>query len=134
MVAPGTRRSMLSNRGKDTIPEVRIRSALHRRGFRFSKHVRPLPDLRCTADIVFPRLRIAVFVDGCFWHGCPMHATRPATNAEWWAAKLDRTVQRDQHNVEVLEAAGWVCVRVWEHQSVDEVCQLVGNAVTRRRT
>lgn len=124
---------MQSNRGKDTGPELRVRSALHCRGLRFRKHVRPLPDLRCTADVVFPRLRIAVFIDGCFWHGCPIHASRPVSNAEWWAAKLDGNRERDERNTAALAAAGWLCLRVWEHESVDEVCTAVLAAVDRRR-
>ncbi|HCF99768.1 MAG TPA: very short patch repair endonuclease [Chloroflexi bacterium] len=109
---------MRSNRGKDTALEVSIRSGLHLAGLRFKKHKRPLANLRCEADVVFPRQRMAVFIDGCFWHGCPQHATRPATNREWWAAKLDRNLERDALNTAELHRAGWVVVRIWEHEDV----------------
>lgn len=109
---------MQSNRGKNTALELSIRSGLHRAGLRFRKHRRPLPDLRCEADVVFPRERLAVFIDGCFWHGCPEHATRPATNREWWATKLDRNLERDAKNDARLQEAGWVVLRIWEHEEV----------------
>jgi DNA mismatch endonuclease (patch repair protein) len=128
--ATAVRRSMLANRGTDTGPELRLRSALHRGGLRFRKHVRPVESLRCTADIVLRRHRVAVFVDGCFWHSCPEHATRPKTNAEWWRAKLDRTVERDRRNNVVLLEHGWSVVRLWEHQSLDEAVASVLSAIT----
>jgi DNA mismatch endonuclease, patch repair protein len=117
---------MQSNRPRDTAPEVALRSALHRAGLRFFKNRRPTAGLRCEADIVFPRPRVAVFVDGCFWHSCPQHATFPKTNAEWWARKLEATRQRDRDNECALAAAGWTVVRVWEHEAT-------GDAVARIR-
>src|SRR4051794_31087677 len=93
---------MLANRGAETGPEVALRSALHRRGLRFRKHVQPIASLRCRADVVFPGAKVAVFVDGCFWHRCPIHATFPKANAAWWKAKLDETHQRDRRNDAVL--------------------------------
>jgi DNA mismatch endonuclease, patch repair protein len=125
---------MRSNRGKDTGIEVSIRSALHRSGLRFLKHRRPLPDVRCEADIVFPRLKLAVFIDGCFWHGCPQHATRPVTHGEWWAAKLDRTMARDIANRERLQAEGWSVLRVWEHDSSDFAAQQIYERIALLRT
>lgn len=107
---------MQANRGVDTAPETALRSLLHARGLRFRKHVAPLPDLRCRADVVFTGVKIAVFVDGCFWHRCPQHATFPRSNADWWRAKLEQNFQRDRRNDAVLSAAGWVVVRVWEHE------------------
>jgi len=124
-VTAGVRRSMQSNRCVDTKPEVRLRSALHRRGLRFRKHTRPVQALRCTADVVFPTERVAVFVDGCFWHSCPQHGTRPKKNGDWWNAKLDRNVERDRRNDDQLAAEGWCVVRIWEHQPVDEAAALV---------
>src|SRR5690242_18235278 len=85
-----------ANRGRDTAPERELRSALHRRGLRFRVHQRPEPSLRVTADVVFRRARVAVFVDGCFWHRCPVHATKPKSNSEWWEAKLQANVDRDR--------------------------------------
>lgn len=117
--SPAVSRSMRSNRSTDTTPELRLRSALHRRGRRFRKHRRPVPGLRCTADIVFPRHRVAVFVDGCFWHCCPTHGTRPVRNGDWWAAKLDRNVERDRRNDRHLTEHGWTVLRVWEHEDTD---------------
>jgi DNA mismatch endonuclease (patch repair protein) len=107
---------MQGNRGRDTRPEVALRSALHAQGLRFRKHVPPVPGLRCRADVVFPRQRVAVFVDGCFWHRCPDHGVSPKTNSPYWKAKLDRNVARDRRNDAALAAAGWTIVRVWEHE------------------
>lgn len=111
---------MQHNRPRDTRLEAVLRSALHRAGLRFFKHRRPLPGLRCEPDIVFPRSRLAVFVDGCFWHGCPEHGSLPKTNADWWRAKLETTRGRDRRNDEALQAAGWTVLRIWEHQPTEE--------------
>ncbi|TDN92217.1 T/G mismatch-specific endonuclease [Microbacterium sp. BK668] len=107
---------MRSNRGRDTRPEMAIRRGLHAMGFRYFVNRRPLAHLRRTADIVFPRLRLAVFVDGCFWHGCPAHHTISRTNADYWASKVDQNRRRDAETTELLTAAGWIVVRVWEHE------------------
>jgi DNA mismatch endonuclease (patch repair protein) len=117
----GVRRSMQANRPRGTSVEVALRKALFTRGLRFFKDRRPLPKLRCEADVVFPRLRIAVFVDGCFWHGCPLHATRPVLHGDWWGRKLDRNMERDRTNGAILASAGWKVLRFWEHQSIDEM-------------
>src|SRR4051812_4784604 len=99
-----------------TTPELALRSELHRRGLRFWVQ-RPLDfDRRRRADIVFPRARIVVFVDGCFWHSCPEHATFPRTNAAWWRDKLDTNRRRDADTTERLEQNGWTVIRVWEHE------------------
>ena len=79
--------------------------------------MRPVPTIRRTADIVFSRRRVAVFVDGCFWHGCPEHRTYPKANAEWWSAKLERNIERDADTDRRLSEAGWTVVRIWEHES-----------------
>lgn len=117
---PNSRRTMRSNRGRDTGPELRLRHQLHAIGLRYFVNRRPIKSLRRTADIVFPRLRIAVFVDGCFWHSCPEHRTFPTRNGSFWNAKLARTVERDRETNEMLEAAGWQVIRIWEHE--DAVC------------
>ncbi len=101
---------------RDTKPEVALRRELHRRGRRFFVDRPPVTGLRRRADLVFPRRRVAVYVDGCFWHCCPAHATRPRNNAEWWAAKLAANVARDRDTDDRLTAAGWTVVRVWEHE------------------
>jgi DNA mismatch endonuclease (patch repair protein) len=123
--SPGVRRSMQHNRPRNTSTEVALRSALHRAGLRFFKHRRPLAGLRCEPDVLFPRARLAVFVDGCFWHSCPDHRSLPRANGEWWRAKLEATQVRDRRNDETLRAAGWTVLRVWEHQPVGEVVEQV---------
>jgi DNA mismatch endonuclease (patch repair protein) len=120
---------MQGNRSKDTAPEVALRSALHVRGLRFRKNARPVASIGCRADVVFPGTRIAVFVDGCFWHGCPDHGFMPRTNAHYWRAKLERNVERDRRNDADLEAAGWTVMRVWEHEAADAAADRVASAV-----
>jgi DNA mismatch endonuclease, patch repair protein len=110
---------MRGNRGADTAPEVALRSALHRRGLRFRKNVQAVPGLRCRPDVVFTARRVAVFLDGCYWHRCPEHGVSPRRNAGYWSAKLDRNVARDRRNDEALAAAGWKVVRVWEHEPIE---------------
>ena len=122
---------MLANRGADTAPEVALRRELHRRGLR-CKQVRPVPGLRCTADIAFTRARLAVFVDGCFWHRCPDPRHAAARITGWWQAKLDRNVARDRRNDAALAAAGWAVVRVWEHEAPDEAAGAVLAALDAR--
>ncbi len=107
---------MSRQRRRDTAPEVALRRELHRRGLRFYVDRAPLPGVRRRADLVFPRRRVAVYVDGCFWHRCPLHATDPKNNAQWWADKLAANVQRDRDTDSGLTAAGWTVVRVWEHE------------------
>lgn len=126
------RRVMKGNRAVDTRAEVAVRSAVHALGLRFRKHVAPLRGLRCRADLVFGRQRVAVFVDGCFWHGCPEHGTSPATNSAYWIAKLGGNVERDRRNDAALAAAGWTVVRIWEHEDPRAAAQRVASAVRRR--
>lgn len=106
------RRCMSRNKGSNTTPEVRLRRALWSAGLRYRVH----PRLPGKPDLAFNRARIAVFVDGCFWHRCPLHATHPRTNEAFWAAKLDRNVQRDREVEAQLERAGWTVCRFWEHE------------------
>lgn len=113
---------MASNRRRDTVPEVRLRSALHRRGLRFRVDM-PIParDRRpIRPDIVFTQSRLAVFVDGCFWHGCPDHGSSPRANADYWVPKLARNKQRDVEADRLLRLAGWSVLRVWEHVPIAE--------------
>lgn len=104
-----------------------MRRELHRRGLRYFVDRAPLKGQRRRADLVFPRRKVAVYVDGCFWHSCPVHATKPKNNAEWWAAKLEANVVRDRSTDAALADAGWTVVRVWEHQApasaADTVCE-----------
>ncbi|CAM3022757.1 very short patch repair endonuclease [Prescottella defluvii] len=113
---PATSARMRAQRRRDTAPEIALRRELHRRGARFFVDRAPLPGLRRRADLVFPRRRIAVYVDGCFWHRCPQHATAPKNNAQWWADKLAANVIRDRDTDARLAAAGWTVVRIWEHE------------------
>jgi DNA mismatch endonuclease (patch repair protein) len=120
---------------RDNPLEVAVRSALHRKGFRFRTHYRVLPHRRAAADIAFTRQRLAIFIDGCFWHGCPEHATRPQRNAAWWAAKLDRNVARDRETDAEFEKAGWWILRCWEHEGTDAIVDRIERALvdaTRR--
>lgn len=118
---------------RGTRPEVAVRSAVHRRGLRFRKNRRPERSLRCEADIVFLRERVAVFIDGCFWHGCPLHGHRPQTNAHYWHAKIGRNVERDARNVEALQQNGWCVVRAWEHEDASNVADRIFQVVCDRR-
>lgn len=106
-----------------------MRRALHARGMRFRIHRRDLPG---TPDIVFSRQRVAVFVDGCFWHHCPEHGVMPKNNREWWAEKLAKTRERDDRKDGDLRAMGWAPVHVWEHESVEEMVSTVEEALGRR--
>ena len=113
---PETSARMRAQRRRDTAPEVALRRELHRRGMRFFVDRAPLRGVRRRADLVFPRRRVAVYVDGCFWHSCPEHATFPKNNAQWWADKLAGNVARDRDTDARLTAEGWLVIRVWEHE------------------
>jgi DNA mismatch endonuclease (patch repair protein) len=116
---------MSSARRRDTAPERLLRRELHRRGRRFRVVTKVPGNNRRTIDIAFPRQRLAVFVDGCFWHGCPEHGTRPTANSQWWTVKLDANVARDLDTTHLLEDAGWRVLRLWEHVGVGEAADLV---------
>ncbi|MCZ2804841.1 very short patch repair endonuclease [Modestobacter sp. VKM Ac-2983] len=120
----------MSRQGRrDTAPEIALRSQLHRRGLRFRVDW-PLPGMpRRRADIAFTRRRIAVFVDGCFWHACPDHRTAPATNADWWATKLETNISRDRDTDGHLRRLGWTVLRFWEHESPVSAADSVEAAV-----
>jgi len=114
-----TRSKMLGNRSRDTKPELRVRSLVHKRGMRYRVNQRPLPRVRRTADIVFRRARVAVYIDGCFWHGCDQHYREPKTNTPYWRDKVDGNRRRDRETDDLLESEGWLVLRFWEH---DEAC------------
>jgi DNA mismatch endonuclease (patch repair protein) len=107
---------MQAVRRRDTKPELLLRKELHRRGLRFYVDRAPLPKMRRRADLVFPRKKVAVYVDGCFWHGCPIHGTWPKNNADWWRQKIQGNQARDRDTDRKLADAGWTVVRVWEHE------------------
>lgn len=108
---------MKANRKRDTGPELRLRSALHKRGVRFRLGTVVIAGtLRVLPDLVFRRARLVVFVDGCWWHACPHHWKAPTKNTSYWLPKLARNVQRDRRVDAALTAEGWKVIRVWEHQ------------------
>lgn len=116
---------MAAVRGRDNPREKAVRRLLHAAGLRFRVH-HPIPGRpRRTIDIAFTRVRIAVFIDGCFWHGCPRHATSPKANAEWWQAKIAQNRLRDLDTSEYLTARGWQVVRAWEHEPPEVVAATV---------
>lgn len=124
---------------RDTRPEMELRRQLHRRGLRYRVDVSPHPSVRGRADVVFGPARVAVYVDGCFWHRCDEHGVLPKSNREWWRAKLKRTVERDRAAEGALRALGWEVVRVWEHEDPVEAADrieasLAGQTETRRRS
>lgn len=124
---------MAAVRGRDTKPEVALRRALHSAGLRYRVNYRvELPGIRVRPDIAFTRRKVAVFVDGCFWHRCPEHATAPKDNARFWSAKLARNVARDRKQDAALGAAGWKVIRVWEHEPAAEAAERVREAVKAR--
>lgn len=126
------RNKMTSVRVRDTKPEMALRREVHRRGLRYRVDVAPLESLRRRADLVFRSARVAVFVDGCYWHGCPIHYIVPATNSTYWGPKIAGNVERDRDTDRRLEAAGWIVVRVWEHEEVVAAAGRVEAAVRRR--
>jgi DNA mismatch endonuclease (patch repair protein) len=112
-----------------TAPEVALRRVLHRAGLRYRVGL-PVPGMRRrTIDVAFTRVRVAVFVDGCFWHCCPQHATQPAANSGWWAAKLAANVARDAATTAHLESLGWTVVRIWEHDPPEAAAEQVAAVV-----
>lgn len=115
---------MRGNRKTDSRPEVLLRRELFSRGRRYRKNMAVRTEIGIVRpDIVFPRQRVAVFVDGCFWHCCPLHGNQPDKNRAYWNGKLSRNRERDQAVSETLSAEGWHVVRIWEHQSIAEaVC------------
>lgn len=120
---------MRGNRSRDTKPELALRRELHARGLRFFVNRRPTEGSRRTADLLFPRSRVAVFVDGCFWHGCPEHHTVSRTNADYWAGKVHRNRERDADTNAMLRSEGWIVVRLWEHQGAVDAADQVESVV-----
>ncbi|MER8116210.1 very short patch repair endonuclease [Streptomyces sp. NPDC094031] len=118
---------------KDTAAELAVRRLLHAAGLRYRVEY-PVPGMaRRRIDVAFTSTKVAVLIDGCFWHGCPEHATHPKSNAQWWRQKLDRNIARDLETTEHLVAAGWEVLRFWEHESPVTVALRVEEAVHRRR-
>jgi DNA mismatch endonuclease (patch repair protein) len=110
---------------RDTAPERALRRHLHRNGLRYRVDIAPLASLRRRADVVFTRQRVAVFVDGCFWHGCVVHRSWPKTNAQWWKDKIEANQRRDRETDDRLVRSGWTVVRVWEHDAPERAAGFV---------
>ncbi|MFD9353237.1 very short patch repair endonuclease [Streptomyces sp. NPDC060031] len=127
------RRSMLGNRSRDTSPERALRSLLHARGLRYRVAAKPIAGMRRTADLVFRPVKVAVFVDGCFWHGCPEHFVPPKTNPDYWRDKIGGNVRRDRETDRKLAAEGWLVLRFWEHEGAADCAEVVVDAVSARR-
>lgn len=128
-----TRKTMKGNRGRDTKAELAVRRLVHATGLRYRVNARPEPDLRRTADLLFTRAHVAVFIDGCYWHGCPEHFNMPATNLDYWSTKIGRNQARDLETTSRLEQKGWLVLRFWEHETPSSVAERIGRIVRARR-
>lgn len=134
--SPLVRRLMRNVRRRDTDGEIALRSGLFRAGIRYRLDARPIAGIRCKADIVITSARICVFIDGCYWHGCPRHYRIPKTNAAWWSEKIADNQKRDRRQKRVLRKHGWVVLRFWEHQAkgnTDKCVRLILAAITASR-
>ncbi|AEU38019.1 very short patch repair endonuclease [Granulicella mallensis] len=130
--SPAVRRVMQGNKSRDTKPEIAVRSAVHALGMRYRVSARPLPDLRRTADLVFRNARVAVFVDGCFWHGCPVHHAPPKTNAGYWATKVQGNRRRDRDTTRRLRKENWTVLRFWAHEAPLSVATQIATVVRKK--
>jgi DNA mismatch endonuclease (patch repair protein) len=117
---------------RDTKPELAVRRTAWRLGLRYRVDVAPIPGLRRKADMVFTGAKVAVYVDGCFWHSCPEHATTPKANRQWWVDKLDANVRRDRDTDRILRDGGWLSVRIWEHEDPVEAADRILRCVRSR--
>jgi DNA mismatch endonuclease (patch repair protein) len=125
---------MQSVRQRDTAPERALRSSLHRLGLRFRIQGAPLKGLRRSADVIFRREKVAIYLDGCFWHGCPIHGTMAKLNADFWQRKVDANRRRDHDTNERLRTAGWTVVRIWEHEDPAAAAQRIYSIVLGLRS
>ncbi|MET9259102.1 very short patch repair endonuclease [Amycolatopsis sp. NPDC004079] len=124
---------MSKQKSRNTGIEMALRKILHAAGFRYRVHRRPVKGVRREADLVFGPSRVAVFVDGCFWHGCPEHGTWPKNNADYWRTKIETNRRRDANTDQLLLEAGWLSVRIWEHEASDVAASRVIETVQERR-
>ncbi|MFB9927479.1 very short patch repair endonuclease [Amycolatopsis halotolerans] len=124
---------MSKQKSRNTGIEMALRKILHAAGFRYRVHRRPVKGVRREADLVFGPSRVAVFVDGCFWHGCPEHGTWPKNNADYWRTKIETNRRRDANTDALLLEAGWLSVRIWEHEASDVAASRVIETVQERR-
>ncbi|MCI0385936.1 very short patch repair endonuclease [Streptomyces sp. CNQ085] len=128
------RRNMQAIRSRDTKPEQTVRRLVHALGLRYRVSARPIKDLRRTADMVFRPAKVAVFIDGCYWHGCPEHYVSPRTNPGYWSRKVAGNIARDRDTNQRLTEAGWTVLRFWEHESPDDCALKIAATVSRLRT
>jgi len=128
-----SRQVMLGNRSRDTKPEMAVRRACHALGLRYRVDARPLAGVRRKADLVFPTEHVAVFVDGCYWHGCPDHYVASKSNVDYWAEKIDGNKRRDAETDATLRESGWLPIRIWQHDDPSEAAVRVAAAVRARR-
>lgn len=124
---------MKACRGRDTAPELALRSLLHARGLRYRVDRKVLQGLRRRGDIVFGPTKVVVFIDGCFWHGCPEHGTWPKANKAFWRDKIETNKARDEDTDRRLREVGWAVVRVWEHEDPVQVAPTIERLVRNRR-
>lgn len=129
----GVRRSMRGNKKRDTRPELAVRRIVHAAGLRYRVAAAPMRGVRRTADLLFRPSKVAVFIDGCFWHSCPVHRTSPKANSDYWLPKLERNIDRDKETTRILEDAGWLVLRFWDHQAPEEAAAAIIAAVRDRR-
>ena len=122
---------MVGSKRRDTAPELAVRKLLHARGLRYRVDAAPLKGFRRRADVVFTRSKVAIFNDGCFWHGCPIHYRVPGTNAGYWEPKIAHTVERDAETTLALSAAGWRVLRYWEHEKPSDIVADVVRKLSR---
>ena len=120
-------------RRRDTSCELAVRTRIHALGLRYRVDSRPVADLNIRADLIFSKLRLAIFIDGCFWHSCPMHQSTPKANGSWWMTKLNANRERDDRANSRLRDYGWTVLRFWEHEDPDEVARSVLAKVTQLR-
>lgn len=133
VVDPAVSRRMAATRGRNNPAELELRSAIHKQGFRFRVHSKILPGLRRTADLSFASLRVALFLDGCFWHGCPIHGTWPKHNAATWRDKIETNRARDKDTDQKLKENGWVAIRIWEHEKPNVAVRRIVRVLRSRR-
>lgn len=131
--SPAARKRMLSTRGRDTQCELAIRALVHRNGLRFRVDW-PIPGTRRRADLAFVSPRLLVFIDGCFWHGCPKHGTWPKANAQWWRRKIQDNARRDRDTDKRLKRDGWTVLRFWEHDDSARAADRIARSIKGRPT
>jgi len=131
-VSIATRNVMRANKRSNTQPELRIRKLVHAAGLRYRIDTKPEKDLNRRADIVFRQAKVAVFIHGCFWHGCPRHFKSPKTNKRFWQTKIERNIQRDKETRNILRKRGWRVIEIWEHQSSESGARSIVRVVDER--